>query len=260
MKRMIGIALMAAFVCAFGFNVPAQDGPINVLFLTSSAGYEHAVIQREKGELGYVEKLMVKLGADEGIRVIPTKDGGLISKETLPLFDVVMLYTTGDFTQPGKDGSIPASEEGRNALIEWVAQGGGLVGTHTASDTFHGWKPYLEMIGGEFMSHGKQQDGVLTVKKHSITSHLPEKWKLFEEWYCYKNLQDDFTPIMFLDGSSMDEDFYKAAGSYPHGWVEDFGKGRIFHSALGHRQDVWDNPDFQKMIIKAIKWSAKKVD
>ncbi|MDP8244552.1 MAG: ThuA domain-containing protein [Candidatus Hinthialibacter antarcticus] len=258
MKRILSIALAAAFVCAFGFSVPAQDGPINVLFLTSSAGFEHAVIKRENGDLGFVEKLMVKLGAEEGIRVLPTKDGGLISKETLPLFDVVMLYTTGDITKAGNDGSIPTSEAGRQALIEWVAAGGALVGTHTASDTFHGWKPYLEMIGGQFMTHGKQQDGVLTVKKHPITSHLPEKWKLFEEWYCYKNLQEDFTPIMLLDGSQMDEDYYKEAGLYPHGWVEDFGKGRVFHSALGHRQDVWENPDFQKMIIKAIKWTAKK--
>ncbi len=259
MKRIFSVTLATLCLCVFGLTVQGQDKPIDVLFLTSSAGFEHGVIKRNNGELGFVEKLMIQVGADNGIRVLPTKDGGLISKEALELFDVVMLYTTGDLTKPGKDGSIPTSENGRKALIEWVAAGGALVGTHTASDTFHGWKPYLEMIGGQFKSHGKQQDGVLTVKRHPITSHLPEQWKLFEEWYCYKNLQDDFTPIMILDGTIMVEDCYKQAGKYPHGWVEEFGKGRVFHSALGHRQDIWENPDFQEMLIKAIKWTAKEL-
>lgn len=257
-------AIVFAFAAWVAFAAPpapqAADDVIDVLFLTSSAGFEHKVIKRENGELGFVEKLMVKLGEEKNIRILPTKDGGLVSAETLPLFDVVMLYTTGDLTKPGKDGSLPMSEAGRLALIEWVGKGGGLVGTHTASDTFHGWEPYLEMIGAQFMTHGKQQLGELIVKKHPITSHLPEKWQLFEEWYCYKNMQDDFTPIMYLDGSKLEEDYYKEAGVYPHGWIENFGEGRVFHSALGHRQDVWENEDFQSMLLKAIQWTAFQLE
>ncbi|MBI1387951.1 MAG: hypothetical protein GC154_05840 [bacterium] len=263
MKRLFGIALLASLFAAMavpqcGFTA---DKELTVLFLTKSQGYEHEVIHREKGQLGFTEKLMVDLGKENGLKVIPTKDAGLINADTLPLFDVVMLYTTGDLCQGSdKDMSSAMSEEGREALLEWVKNGGALVGTHTATDTFHGYAPYTQLIGAEFARHGQQQEATITVKKHPITSHLPESWKLTDEFYCFKNVTNTFTPLMIVHGGGMIEDFYKETGDYPIAWIEEPGKGRVFASALGHRKDVWENPAFQQIILKAIKWTARDLN
>jgi type 1 glutamine amidotransferase len=37
-------------------------------------------------------------------------------------------------------------------------------------------------------------------------------------------------------------------------WVRNYGKGRVFYSTFGHRDEVWDRPDIQKMWIEAVKW------
>ena len=48
--------------------------------------------------------------------------------------------------------------------------------------------------------------------------------------------------------------------SYPVVWCKAQGDGRIFYSAMGHREDVWENPTFLKMTSDAIDWAAGKGD
>ena len=38
-------------------------------------------------------------------------------------------------------------------------------------------------------------------------------------------------------------------------WMRNYGKGRVFYSTFGHREDAWDRADVQKMWLEAIKWS-----
>jgi type 1 glutamine amidotransferase len=59
-------------------------------------------------------------------------------------------------------------------------------------------------------------------------------------------------------------------GDYPISWCKQYGKGRVFYTSLGHREDVWDpdtpadfkrkNPRevseaYQKHILGGIKWA-----
>jgi hypothetical protein len=39
-----------------------------------------------------------------------------------------------------------------------------------------------------------------------------------------------------------------------------YGKGRVFYSALGHREVSWDRPEVQEMYTEAIKWAMRLVD
>jgi len=38
-------------------------------------------------------------------------------------------------------------------------------------------------------------------------------------------------------------------------WARNYGKGRMYYNGLGHREDVWDKPEIQKMWLEAIKWA-----
>lgn len=255
--RLIGSLCITGLL---GMSAVAQDEkPIDVLFLTKSSGYEHDVLKRKNGELGHTEKVMLELGSKNNMRVVVTKDAGLINEETLKLFDVVQLYTTADLCERGGDNNPPMSPEGREALLNWIRNGGGLVGTHTATDTFHNWPPYIEMIGGEFEWHGKQQVGSMEVKKHPITSHLGSTWDLLDEYYSFKNVTPS-NPLLILDAKKMEEQRYKDQDPYATTWYKDYGQGRVFQTALGHRDDVWTNPDFQQLVIKGIQWAAKRLE
>ena len=60
-------------------------------------------------------------------------------------YAAVVVYTTGC-----RDELRGAREAG---LLQFVQAGGGFVGLHAAADSFRGSRAYLEMLGGEFLSH-----------------------------------------------------------------------------------------------------------
>jgi type 1 glutamine amidotransferase len=43
-------------------------------------------------------------------------------------------------------------------------------------------------------------------------------------------------------------------------WCREFGKGRVFYSALGHRDEVWKDPRFQTMLLQALRWATRGID
>jgi hypothetical protein len=45
-------------------------------------------------------------------------------------------------------------------------------------------------------------------------------------------------------------------GDYALTWTKDYGKGRVFYTALGHREDVWEDPRFQTMMVEGILWAC----
>ena len=72
----------------------------------------------------------------------------------------------------------------RPALKRFVRRGGALIGTHSASDTFHSWPAFETMLGGEFVRHGALQPGRLIVRKRdAITRRLPPTFRLTDECY-----------------------------------------------------------------------------
>jgi hypothetical protein len=44
-------------------------------------------------------------------------------------------------------------------------------------------------------------------------------------------------------------------GDFAVTWVRNYGKGRVFYSTFGHREDALDRPDIQKMFLEAVKWA-----
>ncbi len=153
---------------------------MRVLYFTKSAGYEHSVVRHADGEPSHSEKMLKKLGAAHDIDFAFSKDGSLFSPDYLAGFDVVMFYTSGDLFSVGEDGNPPLTPSGKQALLDAVAGGKGFIAIHSGGDTFHTGKsgggnptdrrnrykfhgnaadPYIRMLGGEFINHGKQQTG-----------------------------------------------------------------------------------------------------
>ena len=266
-RWMITLVCGLFIFCVMAITASAAD-QVKVLAITKSAGFQHDVVKRQNAELGFAEKILVELGQKNNMLVVPTKDGGLINPEVLKQFDVLFFYTTGELQEVGKeDGSLPMSEKNRAAFVEWVQNGGGFVGSHTCADTFHKWvengkNPYVEMVGGEFATHGAQEEGSLKVLEHPITAGLDknQEWALQDEWYMFKNVNNTFKPLLILQTKKMKQEKYNTVEPYPVCGVKEFGKGRVFTCALGHREDVWTSEKFQQLMVNGIKWAAGKLE
>ncbi len=107
------------------------------------------------------------------------------------------------------------------------------------------------MIGAEFDHHGQQTSATIRVvdPNHPATQGLGDEWKLErEELYQFKHYDAArVNELLVLDQNPEDG----TAGHFPLAWTKDYEKGRIFYSALGHRDDLWDDDPARKNRVNA---------
>jgi len=242
-----------------------------LLYFTRSAGFEHSVVRRTGTELSHSEKILREMGRRDGLDIECTKDGRVFDAD-LDRYDAFVFFTTGDLTQPAQDGSPPMSAVGKRSLLDAIAHGKGFVGFHSATDTFHSKgsqnehqaevDPYIAMIGGEFLTHGEQQEASLHAVSPFFYKNIgvpSEGLSFTEEWYAGKNFAKDLHVILVQETKFMRGDAYRRP-DYPQTWVRMHGKGRVFHTSLGHREDIWTNPFFQAIAQGGIAWVLGQFD
>jgi hypothetical protein len=244
-----------------------------ILMYTRSQTFEHSTVKRKDDQLGFAEKLLVDLGKKHGFDVDATKDGRLFTEETFAKYDAFFFYTTGDSTQPGGDNQPPMPPQGKQLLLDAVASGKGFIGSHCASDTFHSSgkafemqeedkrDPFIRMLGGEFIRHGEQQEATLRAvsKKFPGCAELGDGLRVKEEWYTLKNFAPDIHVILVQETSGMRNPDYQRP-PYPATWARKHKKGRVFYTSLGHREDVWENEKFQKLLLGGISFALGEAE
>jgi type 1 glutamine amidotransferase len=192
---------------------------------------------------------------------------GKLSPENLrtkKIDGVIFANTTGDLPLPDKAG-----------FIKWIEDGHAFIGMHAASDTFHGFTGYLDMLQGEFATHGAQvpADLVAADTSHPANGGIGTKWDLaMEEMYLIKR-QDraKVHALWFLKHHPNKPD---ETGYFPVSWCRKAGTGRVFYTSLGHREDLWDDSNelkdrknsvevskqYQAHILGGIKWALGLVE
>ena len=154
----------------------------------------------------------------------------------LSQYDAFFFFTTGNLTDAGTDNAPAMSARGKEALLAAIRNGKGFVGVHSASATFHSkgepyetqqqLDPYIAMLGGEFLSHGSQQEGRVKVVDTSFPGlqGWAETFTIKEEWYSLKNFSKDIHVLLVLDTDGM-HDFDYRRPPYPIAWVRKEGRG-----------------------------------
>ena len=266
MKPILSRILAAAlFIAATGVAAGEAQAPAKILYFTKSTRFQHSVIAQKDGAKSFSEKILDELGAKNNFTIVTTKDGGAINAANLAKYDAIMFYTSGDLTlEKSVDGSAPMSAEGKADLIEAVKKGKPFICVHNALKTFDSSKtldPYVEMLGGIGIGHGAQQMGKNTCVdlKFPGCADLKDGIQIVEEWYSNKDFAPDIHVLLVQDPVGMKEPIYKRP-AYPASWARMYGKGRVFVTGLGHREDVWTNPAFQNLLVGGIQWSLGRVE
>ncbi|MGZ4964790.1 MAG: ThuA domain-containing protein [Limisphaerales bacterium] len=255
MLRPFLLTVVVSLACSF-----AHAEPKKVLVVTATEGFPHTSVIT-------AERVLNKLGAQSGaykvaavIRSGPRpKDTAeenkwmekmrhdfaeLMSPAALNDYDaVIFANTTGELPIPDKD-----------AFINWVKAGHAFIGMHSATDTLHKYSPFIEMIGGEFLQHGPQVSVTCLNQdiRHPSTRRLGATYEVFDEIYQFKNFhRDQVHGLLTLDKHPNN----KTPGDYPVAWCKQFGRGKVFYTSLGHREEVWDSPTYQDHVLGAIRWA-----
>jgi type 1 glutamine amidotransferase len=176
-------------------------------------------------------------------------------------------------------------EETRKAFVDYMQKGGGLVVFHAADNSFTPWKEYNEMIavGGWYGRDEKSgpylrwRDGkqVLDFKpgpaghhgpghpylvetrtpNHPIMQGLPSKWlHATDELYDY--MRGPATNVTVLATALADKAFDGSGENEPQLMVIQYGKGRIFHTTMGHGPDAMKCVGFAVTLQRGTEWAA----
>jgi type 1 glutamine amidotransferase len=208
-----------------------------ILVVTATAGFRHSSIET-------AEEVLSDLAPRLGYALEFARDEKAISDAfaNLDRFKVVVFAnTTGDL-----------QVDSRERLHEWIQAGGSFVGLHSASDTLHEWPEYIAMLGGEFDFHPDQATGVLVVEagNHQSTATLDSPYSLFEEFYRFRNFEPSRVHLLLT--------LREGAESLPMAWYRTYGSGRVFYTALGHREDVWTSDWFRRHLGGALQWALRR--
>jgi type 1 glutamine amidotransferase len=249
-----------------------QGATKKVLFFIKSAGFPHPVVTRRGGKPSLAEQILARAGKEHGFEVVATKDGRMFDPDKIGEWDAFVFETTGDLTTPGAgEKSPPMSPDGEKAFYDAIRGGKGFLGMHCATDTFGQHRkrgaddPYIQMIGGEFNGHGAQQEVEIEIADPKFPGiadgfgRAGESFRILDEWYALRHIPDDLHVILVQKTKGMKGPMYQRP-NYPMTWARTHGKGRVFYTSMGHREDVWESPMYQGLLLGALAWATGRAD
>ena len=242
MRKALGVLFLGLAVVA---SAQTKGQPKKLLVVSVTKGYRHASIP-------VIESTLEELAKQSGAFTLDyaRTDEDLAQKMSAKVLEgydgVLFASTTGDLPLPDRD-----------AFLKWLEGGKGFVGVHAATDTFHNWRPFIDMIGGEFKTHGPQVTVSVLVddKAHPATQTLKAPFDVHDEIYEFKSFGRERVKMLL----SMDKHPQsKEPGFYPLAWTREQGKGRVFYTALGHREDVLQAAWFKEHLLGGVSWALSR--
>jgi len=216
-----------------------SNKPKKVLIFSKTAAFRHSSI--EKGVASVKQMLESK-----NIQVDTTENASYFTEDSLKQYSaVVFLSTTGNVL----DNTQQADFE------RYIQAGGGFVGIHAASDTEYQWHWYNQLVGAYFDGHPAIQDATLEVvkKEDPCCQHLPDNWSLNEEWYNFKSINPAIEVLMEIDESTYNGGTHDE--NHPMVWKHHFDGGRAFYTALGHKEETFDDPLYLQQVFAGIEFA-----
>jgi len=250
-----------------------------VLVFSATSGFRHKSIP--VGNLA-LECMGESTGAYEAT---VSNDPAHFEPKALKQFDaVIMLSPTQDFFMPNRKARKQFTDEQWKALqdrhnrlvdnlIDYVEQGGGLVGIHAATDACYKHKAYGDAMGGYFAGHpwcaGHNVTIVVEDPTHAVIKPVFEgmsDFRIQDEIYQFKDepySRERLRVLLHLDPARSDPPRGKPRrtdNDYAVCWVQSVGKGRVFYSSLGHNSHIYWNPLMLKHYLAGIQFAMGDLD
>jgi len=231
---------------------PKKSRKLLVMDLCVNGGYYHATIPH--GNLA-----LELIGKYTGAYVpVFSNDLNNLKCPAIRQFDAVFLNSVV--------GELFVDPEVINSLIRYVREGGGLAGLHATTYASTDVPEFGELIGAQTGEHKYNgEPGTLRVEEPAspLTAHFPNKsFDVMDEFYHFLPTgpysRDKLRILLSLDPTktTLSGNQYTTRPDNDYGmvWIRDFGKGRVFNCALGHRPEFYRSPDMEKLVLSGIQF------
>lgn len=221
------------------------------------------------GSIPYANHALKVMGEELGTFAVDFEDEyEVFTAERLAAYDAVILNnTTG----------LQLSDEQKQAFLDFVEGGKGVVGIHAASDNFKDWDDGCAMIGGVFNGHPWGSGGTWAFKvedpKHPINRAFGGRGVYLQDeiyWYRPESFQgrEKLRVLLSLDMSKRENQEVFDSGKFkdklegdpaaldiPVSWCRAQGDGRVFYTNLGHRHATFLNRQCLQHLLDGIQYA-----
>jgi uncharacterized protein len=275
-RRRLALVFLIAMMLSASNSIPHAAAPIAVMLLDGeSGGPWHKWMQTTP----VLKKQLEETGLFKVDVVTAPATSGELTGFT-PAFNnyrvVVMNYDAPDERWPA---------DLKTAFEQYVSNGGGVVIVHAADNAFPGWQAFNEMIGvggwrnrtekagpfwylqngkiapdqtpGNAGSHGARVPFAVSVRdtSHPITKGLPPVW-MHQGDEMYARLRGPGRNMTVLATAHSDPANAGSGHDEPMLMVLSYGKGRIFHTTLGHDINALSCVGFITTFQRGTEWAA----
>jgi uncharacterized protein len=216
------------------------EPPIQLAVITGGHGFDVPNFQRLFRRLSGIEAYIQTMG-DFASSAQPVRD----------TYDVVLFYHMLQET-PSDDGKPWYDSKPITALERIKETGQGMVAMHHSLLAYPNWPVWRELTGIDPTWHSYHHDQPLTLAvtptAHPITRGLAG-FEVVDETYEMGEPDPDNQILLTTSHPQCVQ---------AQAWVRQFGKARVFSLVLGHDHTAWSNPGFENLLLRGIRWSARK--
>lgn len=250
-RRILTGGLILALACLATTPARAQkkapDGA-RILILSGGQREHHGY----RDQAFYLTSLLEDTGHYQATIV---EDAAIFETPAMARYDLVIAVADR------RDPEFKLTEPQQRALLDWVKAGHGYVSIHGADNAPPDWLPdWKQMLGGIYSHVGKPDGkaimGSYTVKivdRDSPVTRGLDNFELKDELYSNMQMLPDVKPLATIDHQGT---------TWPVAWTWQFGRGRVFHTSLGHRgwrpgsDDPLRNPNLTRLVLQGVDWVA----
>ena len=220
--------------------------PIKAVVVTGGHGFEHEpffTLFEGHDDIEYVEALQ--------------KDHSEIFEDLSEWdYDVIVLYNMTQKISPQR----------KKNFLSLLNRGVGLVALHHTMGSFQDWPEYKKIIGGKYYLKPAEEDGIerpgstykhgvdmnihIADLKHPITKSMSD-FQIHDETYKGCGHEKDNRVLLTTDDPTSDKSI---------GWVRQYGRARVCGIQLGHDHQAYANPNYRRLVARAIRWTAGRLD
>ena len=263
--------LLPTFLTTLSLAISAHAAPIKVLLIDGQNNHAWVTTSPE------IKKILEEPGIFSVDVATSPKQGEDMNdfKPDFAAYQVVVSNYNGALWSPAA----------MEAFEKYVSSGGGFVSVHAADNSFPEWKAYNEMIGlggwggrneksgpylrlrdgkwtadptpGNGGSHGAQHAFLMVTHapEHPIMAGLPAKWMHAQD-ELYDRLRGPAKNVTVLASAFSSKAKGGTGEDEPLLMTIEYGKGRVFHTALGHGMEAIKCQGFATTLQRGVEWAA----
>jgi type 1 glutamine amidotransferase len=240
----------------------------NTPFMDKSPHKGYSIPQAE-----YAMKL---LGENTGaFEPVVSDDVAMYLPKNLRQFDaIIMNNSNGPWIRPTEKDMVKLKAYGpdidaveqllRRSLLEWISNGGGVVAYHHAVGGNTHWPQFHDMLGAAYWGHPWNEEVGIKLEEpdHPLLAAFEGKdFRLTEEIFQFRDpySRKKLRVLLSLDIKTTNMTvpwIHRKDNDFALAWIRQYGKGRVFYCAIGHRTDIWWNPTILRFYLDGIQFAT----